>query len=178
MFDFLNKLFDWMFQFVPQFIIISPSQEGIRVTCIPWMKKSIKVKKFGWYAYWPLVQEFYTGVIKPQITTVELSRISNKGSCVETIWAVQYWIQNIEKAQFAVENWEEMLVSHSAKVIGRHVASGSEADISGILKEIKESVGGIGLYVQQVFPLQHVIVRPHKLFLDNIAEKAGRVVGS
>jgi len=115
--------------------------------------------------------------VKPQILLVELSR-ENEGKSTESLWALQYWIQNPYKSLYECEDFEEILASHATKVIGNHVEkkdNGWQLDM--MAKEIRESVSGIGLYVQQVFPLQFVHAKAHKLFLDNVTEKVGRIIG-
>ena len=179
--EWLNKIFDWLLQFVPQFEILSPSEEAVRITCIPFIYKWCKVKRFGWYMYWPLFQKFDRVIVKPQLITVELSR-EHEGKPIEAVWVVQFWIQNVYKALYESEDIEEMLVSQSAKVIGEHIVKGTTDQTEVIVKEITEGMSkavprGHGLYIQQVFPSQMVGASAHKLYLENLAEKVGRIVG-
>jgi len=178
MFEWLNKIFDWLFQFVPQFVIVSPHEQAVRVNAFPWVKEWVAVCKPGWHCYWPLFQSFEKLIVKPKIIVLELSCEGTDGSVVESLWAVQYWIQNIQKAIFEAEDYEELLVSHAAKVVGEYVKHHSEpCPLDTITKEIRSSVSGIGLYIQQVFPVQYVKARAYKIFFENLAERVGRIVG-
>ena len=177
MFDWLARLFDWFFQFVPQFVMVSPSEGAVRITHVPFIRSWTRTKGFGWYMYWPLFQEMELVNIKPQMLLIELSREVN-GRSIESSWALQYWIQNPYKSLYECEDHEEILASHAMKVIGTYVEQGDrDWPLDEIVTEIRKSVSGIGLYLQQVFPLQFVHARAHKLFMDNVTEKVGRIVG-
>jgi hypothetical protein len=170
MFDFLNRIFEWLFQFVPQFQILSPAESGVRITCIPFVKKWYSLKGFGWYMYWPLFQSFLSANVKPQILVVEVVRDGPSGKATVTTWGVQFWIRDIAKALFESEDHEERLASHTAKVIGEYVEKGEKVD-DAALSSIRNSMSGLGIYIQ------YTTSKSIKLFLENAAERLGRVVG-
>ena len=175
--EWLNKIFDWILQFVPRFTILLPSEEGIRVTCIPFIYKWCTTIKFGWYCHWPLFQDLITINIKPQILLVELSREDKETQSTVSLWAVQYWIQNPYKAIFEVEDFDERLASQSAKSIGSAISKGYDVDLDKIASEIRDGMKGFGVYIQEVYPLQFVRANAYKIFLDSLNEKVGRVIG-
>lgn len=177
MFDFLNRIFDYIFQFVPQFEIVGPDEKGIRVTCVPFVRNWCKTLDFGWYIFWPLFQDFYTLNVKPQILVVEITRHDLTGKPIESTWAVQYWSRDVYKTMFEVEDHEERLAAHTIRIIGRCIEEGREPGPDD-LAEIRSGVSGFGLWIQDVFKLQHVRARAHKLFLERTDSKLGRVVGS
>jgi hypothetical protein len=171
--EWLNKIFDWLLQFVPQFEIVMPHEEGVRITCIPFVHKWHKACGFGWYMYWPLFQSFDKRVVKPQMITVELSREVD-GQAVEAVWVVQFKIHNIFNSLYKVEDVEEILVGQSAKAIGDCITGTCKDDL---VKTIQSGMWGCGIEIQEVFPLQMVPAAAHKVFLDNLAERVGRIVG-
>ena len=180
--EWLNKIFDWLLQFVPQFEIVLPREEAVRITCIPFVHKWHKVCKYGWYIYWPLFQSFEKMVIKPQMIVVELSRECD-GKPIEAVWVIQFWIQNVYKALYEAEDVEELLVGQAAKVIGNYIINGTaEQSTDQIVKDIAAGMSkavpdGHGLYIQQAYPSQMVHASAHKLFFDNLAERVGRIIG-
>ena len=65
------------------------------------------------------------------------------------------------------------------KVIGGHIIAGENPgqwNLNEMASEIRNEVTGIGLYIQQVIPLQFVYSRVLKLFIDNIDNKTGRII--
>lgn len=178
MLDFLNKLFDWFFQFVPQINIVPPHTESIRITCVPFIIKKTAIKKFGWYLYWPLFQEMYPIVVKQQLIVVELSRETLDNKQIESSWAVQFWIQNSYKALFEVEDYEELLVSHTMRAVGKYLEKDERPyPLDEILDEVRNNTKGVGLYIQRIFPIQITRAHVHKIFFENLAERVGRIVG-
>lgn len=175
-FDFLNKIFDWLFQFVPQFQILTPAESAVRVTCIPYIKSWYTLKEFGWYMYWPLFQKFDSLNVKPQVLVVDVVRDAPENKAVVSTWGVQYWIRDVSKVLFESEDFEERLASHTARVVGRYIKEGVEVDDKA-LQEIRSSMAGLGIYIQDLFPLQYTYAKSHKLFLENSAERQGRIVG-
>jgi len=102
---------------------------------------------------------------------VELSR-EIKGKSIEAVWVLQYRITDIYNALYKVEDIEEILVGQAAKAIGDYMTEGTD-----IKEAIKKGVWGCGVEVQEVFPLQMVPARAHKIFFDNLAQRVGRIVG-
>jgi regulator of protease activity HflC (stomatin/prohibitin superfamily) len=168
----LNKIFDWLLQFVPQFDIVLPNEEAVRITCIPFIHKWHKVCPHGWYAYWPLFQNFEKKVVRSQMVIVELSREVN-GKALEALWVVQYRVNDIYNALYRVEDLDEILVGQAAKAIGISIMSRQEIDLK---KVIQSGMWGCGIEIQEVFPVQMVPARAHKVFFDNLAEKVGRIL--
>lgn len=178
MLDWLSRLFDWAFQFVPQFEIVLPNEEAVRFTCIPFIHEWMRTCKPGWYCYWPLFQNFERLVVKTQTIALELSRENNVGKSTESLWAVVYWVNNIQKALYECEDVEELLISHAARIVGRHINEQPKPwDLDAIVKEVRGSMSGLGIHVQQIFPVQVIQAKAYKLFLENLAERVGRIVG-
>lgn len=178
MLDWLSRLFDWLFQFVPQFVLLSPREAAVRITHVPFIRSWYRVKKFGWYMYWPLFQTMAVVEVKQQVLLVELAAVV-QGKSTESSWAVRYWILNPYKAKYECEDAEEILAAHSMKVIGGHIIAGENPgqwNLNEMASEIRNEVTGIGLYIQQVIPLQFVYSRVLKLFIDNIDNKTGRII--
>lgn len=116
-------------------------------------------------------------MVKPQIITVEVTREGSAGAPIESTWALNYRIQRVDLALLEYEDHEEMMCSQAAKVIGEFISRDCQNNTQQILEEIRKNIRGMGVYLQEVFPIQLTKVSAHKLFLDNVAEKLGRVVG-
>jgi hypothetical protein len=176
--DFLNRLFDWLFQFIPQFEIVGPDEKAVRITCIPFVHKWCRTLGFGWYVFWPLFQEMFTLNVKPQILTVEVVREDDRGPVYTSIstWAIQYFSRDVYKTMFEVEDHEERLAAHAIKVIGNCIEKGEPVDEKA-LSEIRAGVSGFGLWIQEVLPQQNAHVLSLKLFTENMSEKLGRIIG-
>jgi hypothetical protein len=114
--------------------------------------------------------------VKPQILVVEVVRDGPKGKSVVSTWGVQFWIRDVAKALFESEDHEERLASHTAKICGTYVEKGVEVDELA-LSEIRSTMSGLGIWIQEIFPLQYTTSKSLKLFLENSAERLGRVVG-
>jgi len=184
MFEWLNKLFDWILQWLPTRELLGPNEGGVRITCIPHLYKSIRVLDMGCWWYWPIIQNIQKQVIVTQVLNLPeqaLNTIDNK--VVVTQWAIQYYVRarEVDKALLNVEDVDEVLAVLAMKAIAGYIRKKkliecSEQDIEDeIVKATKEEIGKWGLQLQKIFPLQFVNGRVLRLFIDS-AEKYGRII--
>lgn len=150
---------------MPQFEIIGPDVQAIRVTCLPFIHKWHRIKSYGWYIWLPLFQTWTELNIKPQILIVDITRtIKNTNKTIESMWVIQYWPQDIYKACFEVEEHEERLACQAAKVIGDRIENEKELVTGEMLSEIREGVRGFGLWVQDVYKKDYMTVRTWRMY--------------
>lgn len=175
MFDFLNRLFDWLFQFIPQFEVLEPNEKAVRVTCLPFGLNWHKVKCYGWYVWFPLIQTWTTLNVKPQILVVNVSRDDDKKRGVESSWSVIYWVQDVYKTIYESENHEERIACEVASVIGCCIEQGRPVESEDVIKQVRPCIQGFGVYIQKILKMDFVHVKSVKLYHDDAGTKMGRV---
>jgi len=153
--EWLNKLIDSLFKFVPRIWLVNPNEAGVRIT----LGKHVKDTPPGWYFYWPLIQECTTVVVVSQVVTLKPQSIMTvDAKSIVMTGAIQYCITSARKAILNVEDYDESLRGLALGIIVKFTKNRKLEECrdlnsleNEILKGTRAIVGDWGLKIQKVF---------------------------
>jgi regulator of protease activity HflC (stomatin/prohibitin superfamily) len=174
MFDFLNKLFDYIMQLIPWFSLVSPDEGGVRIWFIPFCGTYSQKLKPGWYLLWPLIHETrIINVVTQPISLPEQSLDTVDGVTITISGAVQYKIKDALKALLNVQDYDKSLQIIAMKAIKSYVFNKTYKELRDdvmleamVLSLLKRETRNWGMDIQKVFVLQYTKARVLRLLID------------
>ncbi len=153
--EFLNRIFNTIWNMIPKIFLINPDEAGVRVT----LGTRVKVLPPGWYFFWPIIQKIIYATVTTQVKDLRSQSIPSKGGRDLILsGAVKYKIVDIRKATLEVQDYDRSLEALSLGVLLAVASTMTEDELSDterlgdeILKKIREEAAGWGLKLQKVY---------------------------
>lgn len=168
--EWLNKLIEGVFKWVPRIWLVATDEGGVRIT----LGKRVVSTPPGWYLYWPLIQEARKISVVTQVVRLpEQSLETVDGVPIVISGAIQYRISDAKKAIMDVEDYDDALIGLAMKIIIKY-ASGRTLegcrDLGQLEAEVvagtREIIGNWGLKIQRVYIIQLSRARVFRLLTD------------
>jgi len=153
--DFLIKIWDTILALLPRFIMISPHERGVYKFFGKWTREVGP----GLYLIWPWCVDMGYDVCAPRVCGYSSQSISTKDDVAVAVdSALAFHIQSATKALFNVDNYEDSLGNILQGEIERYITARTWEECKDtqamgveVLKAVRESARGWGLYIKDVY---------------------------
>ncbi|KKN64898.1 hypothetical protein LCGC14_0487320 [marine sediment metagenome] len=153
--DFLNRIFEILWKFIPRIKIIQPDELAVRVT----LGTREKVLYPGWYLFLGIFQEIFYTTVTTQIKDLRSQSVASKGGRDLILsGAIKYKVVDIRKAMLEVQDYDRSLEALCLGVLLAVVSTMTEKELmdteklgENILKKTREEAAGWGLKLQKVY---------------------------
>lgn len=158
--NWLNRLFEWFFRFVPQIFLVAPDEAGVRIT--PKLRKGVWVRDLepGWWLYWPVLQSAEKIRVKTQVVDLRPQSVWTADRHEVVIsGCIKYRVENARKALLDVFDFDANIQTLALGIIFDFVTARELGDLkqnlqslkSEILKGVRETSRGWGLRVEAIY---------------------------
>lgn len=163
MFDWLNKLFDFITTLLPSYILVAPYERAV-------LHRAEKSKELGpgFHVYWPLISRYDILPVNRQFiqTPYQILR-TRDGKVVAASAMIVFTVRDPRLAICAVYSLEESLADAGCKAV-KDVVTGSDfCDLSAaderIMAGVKESTHGWGLALREAYLKDFVPCRAYRI---------------
>ncbi len=156
----------------PRLIIVDPDEEGVLIR-LGRVKRAVKP---GWYIVTPWIEQIVTMQVTPQIANLPNQSIMDKdGRTIGVSGAIEYEVENMEKAAYHVQNVDNSMENLAMGFIAGRVreCSGNDIDLthleSKLAREIAQGVSRWGLKVTRVWITDFVFQQCIRVMGDGTA---------
>ena len=152
--NWLQEIFKRIMSIFPRIIMLASFEAGVRVS----LGKYVKKLGPGWYMFWPLAQRVIWMEIPTQVADLRTQSVRTvDGKEVIVSGAIQYRIQDIEKAIFNVQDVDESLENLALGIILDFVSRKTMANLQDmevlkaeLRKGLAEASSGWGVKIEKV----------------------------
>lgn len=154
--EWLNRLFDYVLDFLPTFWQVLPNEDGVRVNNFLWWSWTSKTPP-GWYIFWPIFQTLIKVEVTPQVVDLRSQSILRPdGKSIVVSGAIRYRIADAWKAILDVQDFDDSIVSLALGTIAQSVSRSTEInDISLLQSELRAAMAkecsGWGVKIEAVY---------------------------
>ena len=167
--QWLEKLINRVFKFIPRLKMIAPDEGGVRIT----LGSHVTTLKPGWFIYWPLIQTIPVIAIMPQVVDLReqgLTTLDGVGLAISG--AVEYAVRDTRRAILEVQDYDRSLPTLCLGKIAEYVENHDQKNCTSekigteVRREIREHANSWGISIKHVYITDRIVATAYKIMLN------------